>query len=286
MATSRCTRCSPSPRTSTRRPRVVFDLDPGEPATILDAAEIAVVLRGVVNGVGLESFAKSSGSKGVQVNAPFNGDATFGAVCQFGAQRCRRHRRTPGGRVIGDMSRRLRTGKVLIDWAENDRHKSTVAAYSLRAKLPRRTVSAPLKLGQLAAAVDAGSRQRCGPPRAEVLDRVAALGDPFAPVLSLRKVRTARTGYARRPRIRSEGRRPTAGSTGTRVSLGRNRSTARSRRSPPATRPSSRRRVVAFVAVPRAGGGRRAHRPCTSQASPRSPPAGRTSPSACWLWAS
>ena len=72
-----------------------------------------------------------------------------------------------------------------VDWGQNDRHKSTVAAYSLRAKLSRPTVSLPVTRAELAAAVDAGDAGPLLSRPQEALERVADIGDLFAPVLTL-----------------------------------------------------------------------------------------------------
>jgi len=164
---------------------VVFDLDPGEPAGILDAAEIALLLREMLRGVGLESFAKTTGSKGVQVYAPLNSQVDFDATKTFARSVADVMARQVGDRVVARTDKRLRAGKVLVDWGQNDRHKSTVAPYSLRAKLERPTVSAPLPWSDLGAALDAGRELDLLPSPGETLDRVAEQGDVFAPVLSL-----------------------------------------------------------------------------------------------------
>ena len=164
---------------------MVFDLDPGERAGILDAAEIALVLRDMLAGVGLESLAKSTGSKGVQVYVPLNTPATFEATKAFARNVAEVMEARVGDRVVARVEKRLRAGKVLVDWGQNDRHKSTVAAYSLRAKLARPTVSLPLGWSELTAAVDAGSADALLPAPEDALDRVSEAGDRFAPVLSL-----------------------------------------------------------------------------------------------------
>jgi bifunctional non-homologous end joining protein LigD len=157
---------------------MVFDLDPGEGAGILDAAEIALVLREMLRGVGLESFAKTSGSKGVQVYVPLNSPATFAQTKAFARDVAEVMAGRMGDRVVARADKRLRTGKVFVDWGQNDRHKSTVAPYSLRAKLPRPTVSLPLSWDELA-------DEALLPSPAEALERVADRSDLFAPVLTL-----------------------------------------------------------------------------------------------------
>jgi bifunctional non-homologous end joining protein LigD len=163
---------------------LAFDLDPGEPAGPLEAAEIALVLRDMLAGVGLETWPKSSGSRGVQVYAPLNSEASFDAAKQFARSVAEVMASRMPDRVVARMDKRLRAGKVLVDWSQNDRHKSTVAAYSLRAKLERPTVSIPLSWAELEGAVDRGSASDLlvGPDGA--LERVSDQGDLFAPVLT------------------------------------------------------------------------------------------------------
>jgi bifunctional non-homologous end joining protein LigD len=164
---------------------MVFDLDPGEGAGILHAAEIALVLRDMLAGVGLESFAKSTGSKGVQVYVPLNAPVTFDRTKAFSRDVAEVLAGRLGDRVVARPDKRLRRGKVFVDWGQNDRHKSTVAPYSLRAKLERPTVSLPLAWDELTAAVDAGDTATFLPSPDEALERIARSGDLFAPVLTL-----------------------------------------------------------------------------------------------------
>jgi bifunctional non-homologous end joining protein LigD len=163
----------------------VFDLDPGEPAGILDAAEIALVLHEMLAKLGLESFAKTTGSKGVQVYMPLNSATTFDATKAFSRNVAEVMAARMGDRVVARVDKRLRAGKVLIDWGQNDRHKSTVAAWSLRAKLGRPTVAQPLTWPELIDAVDAGADDTLLPSPDTALAAARDAGDPFAPVLSL-----------------------------------------------------------------------------------------------------
>jgi bifunctional non-homologous end joining protein LigD len=159
---------------------LAFDLDPGEPAGILDAAEIALLLRDMLAGVGLQTWAKTSGSRGVQVYAPLNSPTSFGAAKAFARDVAEVMAARLPDRVVARMDKKLRTGKVLLDWSQNDRHKSTVAAYSLRAKLARPTVSLPLPWEALEQA--SGPDDLLIAPQ-DALDRVEQHGDFFAPVL-------------------------------------------------------------------------------------------------------
>jgi bifunctional non-homologous end joining protein LigD len=164
---------------------LVFDLDPGEPAGILEAGAIALVLRDMLAGVGLESWAKSSGSIGIQVYVPLNTPVTFAATKAFARNVAEVMAARMPERVVARVDKRLRAGRVLVDWGQNDRHKSTVAAYSLRAKRERPTVSAPLVWDELAQAVARRDERALLPSPAEVLERLRDGGDPFAPVLQI-----------------------------------------------------------------------------------------------------
>jgi bifunctional non-homologous end joining protein LigD len=164
---------------------MVFDLDPGEGASILKAGEIALLLHEMLRGVGLQSFAKSTGSKGVQLYVPLNSATTFERTKAFSRDVAEVMAGRLPERVVARVDKRLRSGKVLVDWGQNDRHKSTVAPYSLRAKLARPTVSLPLAWDDLTAAVDAGDADALLPAPDAALERVAETGDLFAPVLGL-----------------------------------------------------------------------------------------------------
>jgi bifunctional non-homologous end joining protein LigD len=131
--------------------------------------------------VGLESWAKSSGSAGVQVYVPLNSPASFPATKAFARSVADVLARRLPDRVVAKADRAARRGRVLVDWGQNDRHKSTVAAYSLRAKRPWPTVSAPLTWEELAAARDEAALL---PSPDDVLRRLQDGGDLFAPVLT------------------------------------------------------------------------------------------------------
>ena len=163
---------------------LAFDLDPGPPATIVECARVALRLREVFEHFGLQGFPKTSGSKGMQVYVPLNVPATYKQTKGFSqavAQLLeRRHREL----VVSEMRKDLRPGKVFVDWSQNDEHKTTVAAYSLRAK-ERPTVSTPLRWEEVEAVVGSGDPDELVFTAADVLERVAEHGDLFAPVLSL-----------------------------------------------------------------------------------------------------
>jgi bifunctional non-homologous end joining protein LigD len=171
-----------------RAPTILaFDLDPGEPATIVECARVALLLREAFDHLGLEGFPKTSGSKGMQVYVPLNTPATYAQTKPFAqaiAQLLERRHPEP---VVSDMKKSLRTGKVLVDWSQNDEHKTTVAAYSLRAKA-QPTVSTPLRWEEVEAVLESGDPGDLAFRSDEVLERVAEHGDLFAPVETLEQV--------------------------------------------------------------------------------------------------
>ncbi|HWX52026.1 MAG TPA: DNA ligase D [Solirubrobacteraceae bacterium] len=164
---------------------LVFDLDPGEPATIVECCRVAVSLHGMFENLGLQSFAKTSGSKGLQVYVPLNApDVTFAQTKPFARAVAELFEQSEPDLVVSRMTKTRRTGKVLIDWSQNDRNKTTVSVYSLRATA-RPTVSTPVDWEEVRAALEAGDPGRLSFEAAAVLERVADRGDLFAPVLSL-----------------------------------------------------------------------------------------------------
>ncbi len=164
---------------------VVFDLDPGPPAGMLECCRVAMLLRGVFAGVGLESFAKTSGSKGLQLYIPLNHDGvSYEQTKSFAKTVAELLEQAEPELVISRMTRARRTGKVLIDWSQNDARKTTVCAYSLRAS-ERPTASTPLEWREVEAARDSGDGGSLAFEAKDVLTRVAEHGDLFAPVVSL-----------------------------------------------------------------------------------------------------
>src|SRR4051812_47076249 len=135
-----------------RPTHIVFDLDPGEGTDILQCAEVAVRLRDVLAKLRLRSFAKVSGSKGIQVYVPLNTPVDYPATQSFALALAQLMEREQPERIVSDMSKNLRVGKVFIDWSQNADHKTTVGVYSLRAKRPRPYVSMPVSWEELRAA--------------------------------------------------------------------------------------------------------------------------------------
>jgi bifunctional non-homologous end joining protein LigD len=164
-----------------RKPRtdlIVFDLDPGAPATITECCRVALLLRAVLEADGLAPHAKTSGSKGMQLSAPVDvADPELPST--YAHEVARRLESEHADLVVSRMTKSLRPGKILVDWSQNNPAKTTVAPYSLRAR-PEPTVSTPLDWAE----VESGAG---GAPlaftAAEVLERVAEHGDLFAGVL-------------------------------------------------------------------------------------------------------
>ena len=159
---------------------VAFDLDPGAPADVVDCARLATDLRDMLDVLGLQCFPKTSGSKGMQVYLPLNTLVTYEDTRAFSRGLAQLLERRDPERVVSDMSKAKRAGKVFVDWSQNDRHKTTVNVYSLRA-MERPTVSTPLTWDEVAAV----RRPEDVQFRAEqTLERVDDHGDLFAPLLS------------------------------------------------------------------------------------------------------
>jgi bifunctional non-homologous end joining protein LigD len=163
---------------------VVFDLDPGPPAGLDECVEVALWIRHVLDGLGLDSVVKTSGSKGMQLYLPLNTPATHIQAAAFSRTIAQLLEQEYPERVVSVQRKDLRGGKVLVDWSQNSRHKTTVCAYSLRAR-ERPTVSTPLSWEEVEAAAADGSADGLRFEAADVLERVERLGDLFAPALTL-----------------------------------------------------------------------------------------------------
>jgi bifunctional non-homologous end joining protein LigD len=162
---------------------MAFDLDPGEPAGLAECCEVALLLRDALAHLGLDSYPKSSGSKGMQVYVPLNVKAvTYERTKPF-AHALARHLEGQNAKlVVSSMKKSLRQGKVLIDWSQNDEHKTTVCVYSLRAR-ERPTVSTPLRWEE----VERGDPDGLVFEAEDALGRIEEHGDLFAPVIEQRQ---------------------------------------------------------------------------------------------------
>jgi bifunctional non-homologous end joining protein LigD len=162
---------------------MVYDLDPGPPATLADCIELGLDLRDVFAHLGLECFAKTSGGKGLHVYVPLNTPAvTFEQTKRFAQAIATLFERQHPDRVTATMSKAKRPGKVFVDWSQNDQHKTTACAYSLRATEEPR-VSTPVSWSELEAVRRSGHLERLAFSPAAVIERVRLHGDLFLPVL-------------------------------------------------------------------------------------------------------
>jgi bifunctional non-homologous end joining protein LigD len=162
---------------------IVFDLDPGAPADVVDCARVALRLRALFTQLGLDCYAKTSGSKGIHLHVPLNGTATFDQSRPFAKAVAEAMEARFPDEVVSRQAKARRAGRVLIDWSQNDPHKTTAIVYSLRAKeLP--TASTPLEWDEVEAAAEAGDAAALVFTIDELRGRVAAKGDLYAPLLS------------------------------------------------------------------------------------------------------
>src|SRR3954470_16543967 len=170
------------------RPTILaFDLDPGAPAGIVECCEVGLVLQGLFQGIGLEAFAKTSGSKGLQVYVPINDDtASYAQTKGFSKAIAELLEQQLPELVVSRMTKALRKGKVFVDWSQNDEKKTTVNVYSVRAR-ERPTVSTPVTWDEVRACHEAGDASLLAFDTEQVLGRVEELGDLFAPALVARQ---------------------------------------------------------------------------------------------------
>jgi len=165
---------------------MVFDLDPGAPANIVQCCQVGLWLREVFEHFGLKSFPKTSGSKGMQIYVPLNTSVTYEQTKSFAHALARLLEQEHTDLVVSDMKKELRTGKVFIDWSQNDQHKTTVGVYSLRAR-ERPTVSTPVKWEEVEQALKKKDAARLVFEAPQVLARAEKMGDLFEPVLKLKQ---------------------------------------------------------------------------------------------------
>ena len=165
---------------------LVFDLDPGAPADIIQCCQVAFWLKEVFDGFKLQSFPKTSGSKGLQVYIPLNTPVTYEQTKPFAHELARVLERQHPESVVSDMKKALRTGKVFVDWSQNDDYKTTVCVYSLRAK-ERPMVSTPLIWDEVEKCLTRKDPQLLAFDSEAALKRVEEFGDLFEPVLKLKQ---------------------------------------------------------------------------------------------------
>jgi bifunctional non-homologous end joining protein LigD len=166
---------------------VVFDLDPGTGADILSCAEVAFLLRELLAGLQLECWPKVSGSKGIQVYVPLNSAVTYATTRPFARAVADLLAKQHPSRIVAEMAKSERSGKVFIDWSQNSDFKTTIGVYSLRAKRGQPFVSLPVSWDELKKALHAKSANELYWSPEHALERLRLTGDLFAPILKLRQ---------------------------------------------------------------------------------------------------
>jgi bifunctional non-homologous end joining protein LigD len=165
---------------------MVFDLDPGPPANIVQCCQVGLWLREIFEHFGLQSFPKTSGSKGLQIYVPLNTPTTYDATKMFSHALAQLMEHDHRDLVLSEMSKQARTGKVFVDWSQNDEHKTTVAVYSLRAR-EHPTISTPVTWEEVERALKKKDAALLVFEAPQVVARVEKLGDLFEPVLELKQ---------------------------------------------------------------------------------------------------
>jgi len=163
---------------------MVFDLDPGAPADIVQCCQVGIWLREIFEHFGLQSFPKTSGSKGLQIYVPLNTPTSYDATKPFAHALARLLENDHRELVVSDMKKQLRVNKVLVDWSQNDEHKTTISVYSLRAR-EHPTVSTPVKWEEVEQALKKKDASLLVFEADQVVKRVARFGDLFEMVRTL-----------------------------------------------------------------------------------------------------
>lgn len=166
---------------------IVFDLDPGPPAGILECAQVALWLKEIFASIHLECFAKSSGSKGIQVYIPLNTSTNYETTRMFAETTALLLAHQHPDLVVATMAKDIRTGKVFIDWSQNAEHKTTVNVYSLRAQWETPSISTPLVWSEMEVALKKGDANHLYFEPEAVLRRVEKFGDLFEPLLKMKQ---------------------------------------------------------------------------------------------------
>ncbi|HEY6253704.1 MAG TPA: non-homologous end-joining DNA ligase [Candidatus Angelobacter sp.] len=169
------------------RPTVIaFDLDPGPPANIVQCCQVALWVKEIFEELGMQAFAKTSGSKGLQVYVPLNTAVTYDETKPFAHAIARLLEDRHPDRVVSDMKKSLRTNKVFVDWSQNDIHKTTICVYSLRAR-EQPTVSTPVTWQEVENCLKKGDPEHLVFVSDQTLQRAHEMGDLFEPVLKLKQ---------------------------------------------------------------------------------------------------
>ena len=179
---------------------IVFDLDPGPPANIIQCAQVGLWVREIFDHFGLQSFPKTSGSKGLQIYVPLNTQTTYEQTKSFAHAIARLLEQEHPDLVVSDMKKVVRTNKVFVDWSQNDQHKTTISVYSLRAR-EHPTVSTPVTWDEVEQALKKKDAGRLVFEAKDVLARVEKMGDPFEPVQKLKQKLPQLAGLAVGPEM-------------------------------------------------------------------------------------
>jgi len=165
---------------------MVFDLDPGPPANIVQCCQVGLWLREIFEHFGLQSFPKTSGSKGLQIYVPLNTKTDYEATKMFSHALAQLMEQEHRDLVLSEMSKAARTGKIFVDWSQNDEHKTTIGVYSLRAR-ERPTVSTPVTWEEVEKTFKKKDAALLVFDAGQVVKRFEKLGDLFEPVLTLKQ---------------------------------------------------------------------------------------------------
>jgi bifunctional non-homologous end joining protein LigD len=165
---------------------MVFDLDPGVPADIVQCCQVGIWLRDLLAKMKLKSFAKTSGSKGLQVYVPLNTTVTYDQTKDLSRALAQHLEGEHGDLVTSNMSKAVRKGKVFVDWSQNDEHKTTICVYSLRAR-EEPTVSTPVTWDEVANCLKKKKADLLKFRSDQVLTRVEKAGDLFEPLEELKQ---------------------------------------------------------------------------------------------------
>ena len=186
---------------------MVFDLDPGEPANIVQCSQVGFWLKDIFDKLGLNCYAKTSGSKGLQIYVPLNTPISYDQTKPFAHALARLLETEHPDLVVSDMKKSLRVGKILVDWSQNDDHKTTVNVYSLRAR-QQPTVSTPVTWDEVKRCFSKKDPNLLVFASDQTLARVEKMGDIFAPVLTekqrLPAVGNLRVESERETKVRSK----------------------------------------------------------------------------------
>jgi bifunctional non-homologous end joining protein LigD len=165
---------------------MVFDLDPGPPADVVQCCQVGLWLREIFEHFRLQSFPKTSGSKGLQIYVPLNTATSYDVTKPFAHALAQLLEQDHPDQVVSDMKKKIRTGKVFVDWSQNDEHKTTVAIYSLRSR-EQPTVSTPVSWDEVEKTLKKKDASLLIFEAPRTVARFEKMGDLFEPVLTLKQ---------------------------------------------------------------------------------------------------